>query len=622
VPNDFTHIGSDALGKELKKAGVIVPAPRNRPQAQQSAQPEPAGQQFNSKFMQQYENPPNGAQSRRQPTTKETDEAFFDNLRGGQEKPQPRGGSGWNDDMTTADTFGDVKKKPAPRRSAVGNNSNRGNNENVNNYQANNDSYGNDPGNGVKVPAKRRQASPRGQDWDDGSVPVAQPEPLISNNSGGRVPRRAVENRNGGSNSNSNVGVDDSGQDANSAAVSAPKSRLSLLKAKIGRPNGGLANGGNSPIDAQQQSFLLRSNSADSDLHESMNANHRGHQNQLSVPKSAYASIATQQRSSNYNNEVDGGLGNGRGIASGTESNSRTRPRFPSDQEEYGNYQDVNAPAPAQVRGGRRSQQSQPPSQQQEQQYRDVNTNHAYDVGNIVSSNSRMFPSQQQTQQSRQAQPPPKQSYHGTNEYAGDAFDEEADQNDMDNYNNANDQALEEGQEQMECPSCSRKFNAGPYQKHVKICAKVFIQKRKAFDSSKMRVAGDKELQEILQKKAREERTKRKKGLPVGEEKPLTGAGEVPKWKAESKAFREAMKQSRAISVAEATGAPMPVVVASQVDPSLVLCPHCNRRFNKKAADRHIPLCQNIIAKPSSLKAKTGGAGGINGSLVVKKGKK
>ena len=49
--------------------------------------------------------------------------------------------------------------------------------------------------------------------------------------------------------------------------------------------------------------------------------------------------------------------------------------------------------------------------------------------------------------------------------------------------------------------------------------------------------------------------------------------------------------------------------VPSAPDPSLVQCPHCSRRFNEKAAARHIPACANTINKPKFLKAGTGGAG-------------
>ena len=70
------------------------------------------------------------------------------------------------------------------------------------------------------------------------------------------------------------------------------------------------------------------------------------------------------------------------------------------------------------------------------------------------------------------------------------------------------------------------------------------------------------------------------------------------KWKQQSDMFRQAMKSSRDVTKALESGAPLPPSVPSAPDPSLVPCPHCGRRFNGKAADRHIPQCQNIKAKP------------------------
>lgn len=41
-------------------------------------------------------------------------------------------------------------------------------------------------------------------------------------------------------------------------------------------------------------------------------------------------------------------------------------------------------------------------------------------------------------------------------------------------------------------------------------------------------------------------------------------------------------------------------VVPEHLDQEIEMqeCPHCHRRFNKKAAERHIPRCQNIQHKP------------------------
>ena len=59
-----------------------------------------------------------------------------------------------------------------------------------------------------------------------------------------------------------------------------------------------------------------------------------------------------------------------------------------------------------------------------------------------------------------------------------------------------------EGGEQRECPDCGRRFNPASFSKHIRICAKVFMQKRKVFDSKKMRVADNPELVKMLKQAA------------------------------------------------------------------------------------------------------------------------
>lgn len=175
--------------------------------------------------------------------------------------------------------------------------------------------------------------------------------------------------------------------------------------------------------------------------------------------------------------------------------------------------------------------------------------------------------------------------------------------------------------EQLECPDCGRKFNPIPYEKHIKICAKVFLQKRKAFDSKKMRIADNPELLKIQKEKAKEERGAKKKKPDKGEDRPIGGDGKCGKWKEQSNAFREAMKHARLVAQAEKNGGPMPVMVASAPDSSLVPCPNCGRTFNERAAERHIPQCKNIKAQPKSLMRGTGGAGGRAGTGSLNKSK-
>lgn len=42
----------------------------------------------------------------------------------------------------------------------------------------------------------------------------------------------------------------------------------------------------------------------------------------------------------------------------------------------------------------------------------------------------------------------------------------------------------------MQCETCGRRFIPEAFEKHTRICATVFASKRKAFDSSKARLAG------------------------------------------------------------------------------------------------------------------------------------
>ena len=161
-----------------------------------------------------------------------------------------------------------------------------------------------------------------------------------------------------------------------------------------------------------------------------------------------------------------------------------------------------------------------------------------------------------------------------------------------------------------ECPDCLRNFNEVPFHKHIKICAKVFQEKRKAFNSAQQRLEANPETKQILKSKNKSKNSN-DNNYNIKTEAANTNTTSVPKWKSDSEAFRNAMKSARDIKVAQETGKPLPQYVSSAPDPSLVECPHCQRRFNAKAAERHIPVCNNIRAKPTSLKRGTGGGAAL-----------
>lgn len=61
------------------------------------------------------------------------------------------------------------------------------------------------------------------------------------------------------------------------------------------------------------------------------------------------------------------------------------------------------------------------------------------------------------------------------------------------------------------------------------------------------------------------------------------------KWKAQSEQLRAAMEVTRAIKAGKDTSQ----MVIPEADDDRTQCPHCNRKFNTSAAERHIPLCAN-----------------------------
>jgi hypothetical protein len=167
--------------------------------------------------------------------------------------------------------------------------------------------------------------------------------------------------------------------------------------------------------------------------------------------------------------------------------------------------------------------------------------------------------------------------------------------NDSQDYDQSlmDEEAGEFDENTIQCPDCERRFAPEPFSRHVRICKKVFVNKRRVFDSSKKRIEAIPELKSLLDSKKRAS----KKSAP-----PVQQAAKSGKWKEQSLAFRAAMRAAR--------GASMPADEAVQrvpyVDPSLIQCPNCQRRFNEHAAARHIPICRNILAKPSVLKKGSG----------------
>lgn len=66
-------------------------------------------------------------------------------------------------------------------------------------------------------------------------------------------------------------------------------------------------------------------------------------------------------------------------------------------------------------------------------------------------------------------------------------------------------------------------------------------------------------------------------------------------WRAQHENFIKAIRYAKG-----ASDTPPPAAE----NPDYVKCPHCERKFNAAAAERHIPKCKDIKAKPALLKRK------------------
>ncbi|XP_022111964.1 zinc finger C2HC domain-containing protein 1A-like [Acanthaster planci] len=127
------------------------------------------------------------------------------------------------------------------------------------------------------------------------------------------------------------------------------------------------------------------------------------------------------------------------------------------------------------------------------------------------------------------------------------------------------------------CSVCGRKFNPDTLGKHENICQKSQLKngQRKVFNSAKQRLQGT--------------------GASF---KNRSCPGEVQSqpvkdthWRERHLEFVNSIRSARAAQRAIKTGGPLPPPPPPSHNPNYIGCPHCSRRFNPTAAERHIPFC-------------------------------
>ena len=174
------------------------------------------------------------------------------------------------------------------------------------------------------------------------------------------------------------------------------------------------------------------------------------------------------------------------------------------------------------------------------------------------------------------------------------------------------DQMPEETSPTSPCPHCGRNFNQEALSKHIKICEKVFLKKRKAFNTQKQRV-NDPEQASLMKQGAMEE-----KRNPLLNQKK---SGAIPKWKLQSMAFRAICNPSKNPAPSQlmnnnnktmgkknnnmgnnmnmnnmmGNGYGMGMgggFVSNAMAYDYKHCEFCNRNYNEEAYNKHLNFCK------------------------------
>ncbi|XP_066139148.1 uncharacterized protein [Euwallacea fornicatus] len=152
-----------------------------------------------------------------------------------------------------------------------------------------------------------------------------------------------------------------------------------------------------------------------------------------------------------------------------------------------------------------------------------------------------------------------------------------------------------------DCKFCGRRFATDRLKVHEDICGKTGKKKRKAFDATKHRVQGT-ELESYVMKGGKKGASSKKnmdmaptsKNINKISSKP-SASSKAGNWRKTHEEFISAIRAAKQAQAHVAKGGKLtdlPPPPPSS-NPDYVQCPHCGRRFNESAAERHIPKCAN-----------------------------
>ncbi|XP_018360191.1 PREDICTED: uncharacterized protein LOC108759324 [Trachymyrmex cornetzi] len=154
------------------------------------------------------------------------------------------------------------------------------------------------------------------------------------------------------------------------------------------------------------------------------------------------------------------------------------------------------------------------------------------------------------------------------------------------NSSSFNEDATNDTKGLVKCKTCGRSFAQNRIDLHEEICMKTATKKRKQFDPVMNRVRGT-ELEPFVKKGFTKRETKTKK--------PET----KPDWRRKHEEFINAIRYARETQARLAAGenlSDLPPPPPSDTS-DYIQCEHCGRKFNRSAAERHIPICKRMHDK-------------------------
>lgn len=180
--------------------------------------------------------------------------------------------------------------------------------------------------------------------------------------------------------------------------------------------------------------------------------------------------------------------------------------------------------------------------------------------------------------------------------------------------------------ELIPCPTCNRTFVQQTLEKHVGICEKMAVKKRKIFDSSRQRREGTELASYPLPKNYRLKNERGVSPKPIQQASPMVHSPKrTPEdcsthFKrnkvSEPNSSKKTLSSTKATSNSFGTSSPNVTVLAKERNktakriqpPPAEPCPYCQRCFGVKAYDRHVEWCKekSLIAsiKQSNINSK------------------